>query len=208
MVGRLPARRRLSLDHPWQDRLARRRNRAGLARRHRPVALLETWMRLGRVSHGPLFRAIARKNGGAADRQACRPPRPDMRARRRLARRSDRGRAAGRVRRPFAPRRARLLRPDRGSPRAKASRPRQRRNDPPLPAQARPVHDQPHQGGGALEPKESKRPFGVGARAVVFLALKNAGTNLRQPPDRGSGPKAVQLRKRRPARECANELPK
>jgi integrase len=31
-----------------------------------PVALLETWMRLGRVSHGPLFRAIARKTGGVA----------------------------------------------------------------------------------------------------------------------------------------------
>jgi integrase len=29
-----------------------------------PVALLETWMRLGRVSHGPLFRAIATKTGG------------------------------------------------------------------------------------------------------------------------------------------------
>jgi integrase len=31
-----------------------------------PVALLETWMRLGRISHGPLFRPIARKNGGVA----------------------------------------------------------------------------------------------------------------------------------------------
>jgi integrase len=31
-----------------------------------PVALLETWMRLGRIAHGPLFRAIARKNGGVA----------------------------------------------------------------------------------------------------------------------------------------------
>lgn len=29
-----------------------------------PVALLETWMRLGRISYGPLFRRIARKNGG------------------------------------------------------------------------------------------------------------------------------------------------
>ncbi len=29
-----------------------------------PVALLETWMRLGRVAHGPVFRPIARKNGG------------------------------------------------------------------------------------------------------------------------------------------------
>jgi integrase len=31
-----------------------------------PVALLETWLRLGRIGHGPLFRAIARKNGGVA----------------------------------------------------------------------------------------------------------------------------------------------
>jgi integrase len=29
-----------------------------------PVALLESWMRLGRIARGPLFRAIARKNGG------------------------------------------------------------------------------------------------------------------------------------------------
>jgi integrase len=31
-----------------------------------PVALLETWLRLGRISHGLLFRAIARKNGGVS----------------------------------------------------------------------------------------------------------------------------------------------
>jgi len=31
-----------------------------------PVILLETWMRLGRVNHGPLFRPIARKNGGVS----------------------------------------------------------------------------------------------------------------------------------------------
>ncbi|MCQ4191496.1 site-specific integrase [Methylocystis suflitae] len=31
-----------------------------------PVTLLETWMRLGRISHGPLFRPIARKNGGVS----------------------------------------------------------------------------------------------------------------------------------------------
>jgi integrase len=31
-----------------------------------PVALLETWLRLGRISHGPLFRAIARKAGGVS----------------------------------------------------------------------------------------------------------------------------------------------
>ena len=31
-----------------------------------PVALLETWMRLGRIGHGPLFRPIARKNSGVS----------------------------------------------------------------------------------------------------------------------------------------------
>jgi integrase len=31
-----------------------------------PVALLETWLRLGRIGHGPLFRAIARKAGGVS----------------------------------------------------------------------------------------------------------------------------------------------
>ncbi len=31
-----------------------------------PVALLESWMRLGRISHGPLFRPIARKNAGVS----------------------------------------------------------------------------------------------------------------------------------------------
>ena len=31
-----------------------------------PVALLETWLRLGRIAHGPLFRRIAKKNAGVA----------------------------------------------------------------------------------------------------------------------------------------------
>jgi len=31
-----------------------------------PVALLKTWMRLGRIAHGPLFRRIAKKNAGVA----------------------------------------------------------------------------------------------------------------------------------------------
>ena len=119
-----------------------------------PVALLETWLRLGRIARGPLFRAVdaqeRRRRIGAAHGQACRPPGEDLRPRRRPARGPDGGRAAGRLRRPFAARRPRLLRPDRGGPRAKTPRPRQRRNDPPLPAQTRPVQGQPHKGGGAL----------------------------------------------------------
>jgi len=31
-----------------------------------PVALLETWVRLGRIAHGPLFRRVAKKNAGVA----------------------------------------------------------------------------------------------------------------------------------------------
>ena len=56
---------------------ARSRSAGARARDTCPVALLETWMRLGRIAHGPLFRAVARKNGGvrigAAHGQACRP---------------------------------------------------------------------------------------------------------------------------------------
>ena len=56
-----------------------------------PVALLETWLRLGRIGHGPLFRAIARKNGGVSgerltDKHVVRLGQ-DMRSRRRPARR-------------------------------------------------------------------------------------------------------------------------
>ena len=95
-----------------------------------PVALLETWLRLGRISHGPLFRAIARKNGGVSgerltDKHVVRLVKTCALA---AGLRGDlsRGRAAARVRRPLAARRPRLLRSDRGGPRPKTSRPRQR----------------------------------------------------------------------------------
>ena len=59
--------RRAAADDQRQDRLARGRDRTRLATRNmHPVALLETWMRLGRVAHGPLFRRIAKKNAGVA----------------------------------------------------------------------------------------------------------------------------------------------
>ena len=50
--------------HPWQDWVARGRDRPRLGADTCPVALLETWLRLGRIARGPLFRAVARKNGG------------------------------------------------------------------------------------------------------------------------------------------------
>jgi integrase len=46
----------------WRDVEIGRGSRADTC----PVALLETWLRLGRISHGPVFRAIARKNGGVS----------------------------------------------------------------------------------------------------------------------------------------------
>jgi integrase len=46
----------------WRDVEIGRGSRADTC----PVVLLETWMRLGRIGHGPLFRAIARKNGGVS----------------------------------------------------------------------------------------------------------------------------------------------
>ena len=65
-----------------------------------PVALLETWMRLGRIARGPAVPRRSRARTAAfriraADRQARRPAGEDMRPRRRPARRPDRGRAAG-----------------------------------------------------------------------------------------------------------------
>ena len=53
-------------DHPRQDRLARRRNRPRLAARHLPGRAARNLDAARPHSHGPLFRAIARKNGGVS----------------------------------------------------------------------------------------------------------------------------------------------
>ncbi|WP_404935170.1 tyrosine-type recombinase/integrase [Nitratireductor sp. L15S-10] len=45
-----------------QDRLARGGNRRGSADRSCPVEALKTWMRLGRIAHGPLFRRVRGQN--------------------------------------------------------------------------------------------------------------------------------------------------
>ena len=58
--------RRRAPDHSREDGLARRQIGRGSRPDTCPVALLETWLRLGRISHGPLFRPIARKNGGVS----------------------------------------------------------------------------------------------------------------------------------------------
>ena len=58
-----------------QDRLARSGDRARLRPDTCPVAVLQTWMRLRRIAHGPLFRRDRqeerRRRRRATDRQAC-----------------------------------------------------------------------------------------------------------------------------------------
>ena len=136
-----------------------------------PVALLETWMRLGRIGRGPLFRPIARKNGGVSAERLTDKHVVRLVKRCALAAglRGDltEGERAARLRRPFAARRPRLLRADRGGPRPETSRPRQRRNDPPLPAQTRPVQDQPHKGGRAVA-RASMELMHIGSRYVAW----------------------------------------
>jgi hypothetical protein len=115
-----------------------------------PVVLLETWMRLGRIAHGPLFRPIARKNGGVSserltDKHVARLVRKTALA---AGIRGDLSEGERkRLWRPFAARRPRLLRANRGSPCAKTSRPRERRDDSPISAETRPVQGQSHQSG-------------------------------------------------------------
>ena len=119
-----------------------------------PVALLETWLRLGRISHGPLFRPIARKNGGVSgerltDKHVVRLVKTCALA---AGLRGDL--AEGERRLAFGGHSLRaglgFIRPDRGGPRSEASRPRQRRNDPPVSAQTRSVPGQSHEGGRVM----------------------------------------------------------
>ena len=111
-----------------------------------PVALLETWMRLGRINHGPLFRPIARKNGGVS---------PNRLTDKHVARLVQKTALAAGIRGdltegerrlafggPFAARRARLFGADRRGACAKTSRSRLPRDDAALPAQTRSFQDQ------------------------------------------------------------------
>ena len=132
-------------------------------------------MRLGRISQGPLFRPIARKNGGVSaerltDKHVARLVQKTALA---AGIRGDltEGERRLRLRRPFAARRARLLGADRGGACAKTSRPRLRRNDPPLPAQTRPFQGQSHQGRRALRaPSISLNPaFNIDLRGMPRL---------------------------------------
>lgn len=100
-----------------------------------PVGLLETWMRLGRIAHGPVFRPIARKNGGVGSERLS-----DKHVARLVQKtalnagiRGDltEGERKG-LRRPFAAGGPRLFRPDRRSSCPEAPWARQRRDDPPL----------------------------------------------------------------------------
>jgi len=64
--------------------------------------------------------------------------------------RSHRGGKRAEIFRAFAARRPRFLGRGRWALRAKAARPRLRRNDPPLPAPPRSIPGQSHQGGGVM----------------------------------------------------------
>ena len=127
-----------------------------------PVAMLETWLGLGRISSGPVFRPIARKNGGVSaarlsDKHVARLVQKTALA---AGVRGDlpEGERKRAFSRPFLARRPRLLGADRGGPCAKAPRPRHPRNDPPLPAKTRSVPGQSHQGRGALGPMGRPAP--------------------------------------------------
>ena len=135
-----------------------------------PVALLETWLRLGRIARGPVFRAVTRKNGGVGserltDKHVVRLVKTCALA---AGLRGDLPRASGGS--PSAAIRcapAWPLRPDRGGRCAKTPGPRQRRNDPPLPAQTRPVHNQPHQGDRPVDASK-KTPLVSSAKGLLL----------------------------------------
>lgn len=78
-----------------------------------PVVALESWIRLGRIARGPLFRRIFKDNKTVdAERlsdKPCRPPGQADRARRRRAFRSSRRRTCVAVLRALAPRRSCFL---------------------------------------------------------------------------------------------------
>lgn len=136
-----------------------------------PVALLETWMRLGRVSHGPLFRAVARKTGGVeaerlTDKHVVRLVhkcalaaglRGDLtEGERRLA-------FGGHSLRAGLASSAQIEEAHVQKHLGHA-RPRLGRNDPPLSAQARPVQGQPHQGGRVVA---ARHVLGLGTQRIM-----------------------------------------
>jgi integrase len=119
-----------------------------------PVVALQTWLKLGRIAHGPLFRRIA---GGGKEAGA------DRLTDRHVARLVKRTALAAGVRGDLseAERRGEVLRTllargpchgcrGRRTLRSKAARACQRRDDSPLPASTGEVPGQPHQGGGVM----------------------------------------------------------
>ena len=133
---------------------ARSRSAAARAPKPAPSPLLETWMRLGRIAHGPLFRPIARKNGGvSAERLSDKHvARLVQKCALKAGVRGDL--TEGERRRAFGGHSLRAglasSAADRRGACAKAPRPRQRGNDPALPAKARPLPGQSHQSRRAL----------------------------------------------------------
>ena len=115
-----------------------------------PVVLLETWMRLGRVNQGPLFRPIARKNGGVSSERLTDKHVARLVQKTALAAGIRGDLSEGERKRAFG---GHSLRAGLASSAQieeahvpEPPRPRQRRNDPPIPAETRPVQSQSHQG--------------------------------------------------------------
>ncbi|CAM5553524.1 Tyrosine recombinase XerC [Frigidibacter albus] len=121
-----------------------------------PVHALTQWLHFAKIDFGPIFTAVTRDGKRAtetrlSDKHVARLIKQTVLARR-PASRPARGRAAAALLRPQLARRPRQQRRGRGAPCAKAPRPCQRRDDPPLSAPPRQVPREPDQGRGAVRP--------------------------------------------------------
>ena len=156
-------------------------------------------MRLGRIGHGPLFRPIARKNGGVSAERLSDKHVARLVQKCALAAGIRGDLTEGERKKAFGghslARRPRLLGADRRGACAKAPRPRQRRNDPPLPEEARPLSGQSHQGRGAVS-EATQMPTGAFERrrlaksGRVPITLPSCARARPSPPCRATAPSA------------------
>ena len=120
-----------------------------------PVVALETWLKFGRIAHGPLFRRVTGQGKAVGSERLNDQEVARLVKRAALAAgvRGDlvRRRTGAKVRRPFVARRPGLLGRGRRALCAKTARPRLRRDDAQIPAPARSLPGQSHQGVWALK---------------------------------------------------------
>jgi hypothetical protein len=136
-------------DAARQDRLARGRDRPRLVRRHLPGRGAQTWLKFARIATGPLFRRVTGqgKDVGAERLNDQEVARLVKRAALAAGVRGDLAEASAHSNSPAircAP--ASPPRPRSTSAMCKSSSAMPRRNDPQIPAPARPVPGQSHQG--------------------------------------------------------------